>query len=152
DMGGLMLTRGAIYSYYETDASDEAFRSSMTTSQGSARPDMRWMSSYLSGDRAFAQDASKFQAVTAELPNSTAYVPTTAERKRALPNVKLDMESNVVRRSVGELWFTVRAPRLNGSDVIISVVNGSGQMVYRSYAVPIENGERYDMVPVDDLQ
>jgi hypothetical protein len=152
DMGGLMLTRGAIYSYYETDASDEAFRASLTTSKESVRPDTRLVSSYLSSDRPFAQDASKFQSVAGELPTSTAYVPTPAERKRSLPNVKLDMESNVVRRSAGELWFTVRAPRLDGSDIVVNVVNSSGQMVYRSYPVRIDHGERYDMVPIDDLQ
>ena len=110
------------------------------------------MNTYLSGDRPFAQDGSKFRAVAGQLPSAKAYVPSKSESKRALPNVQLNLESNVVRRSVGELWFTVQAPRMDGNDIIINVVNSSGQMVYQSYAVRVENGERYDMVPVSDLQ
>jgi hypothetical protein len=69
-----------------------------------------------------------------------------------VPSIEIDMESNVVRRSAGEPWFTVRAPRLDGNDITFNVVNSSGQVVHRSYPVRIENGERYDMVPLDDLQ
>jgi hypothetical protein len=149
--GGLMLTRGAIFSYYSTGATDAAFRQALATSGSKEQPDLKWMNSFVSSDRSFAQDASMFRAVTAALPASGKYEPTAAERKQEAANVQLDLESNVVSRSSGEMWYTVRAPRLDGSSVVVLVVNGAGQLVYRSYPARIEGGERYDMVPVGEM-
>jgi hypothetical protein len=150
-VGGLMLTKGAIYSYYETGSSDAAWLRTITTAGGSVAPDMNWMKSYVSTDRPFAQDAGKFQAVTASL-SSVASATGSSGRNRSQSGVQLTLESNVVRRSVGELWLTVRAPQMDGTDIIMSVVNSAGQTVYQSNSARIENGERYDMIPVADLQ
>jgi hypothetical protein len=150
-VGGLMLTRGAVYSYFETNSSDDNWRRTITT-PGSDVSAMSWMKSYLSTDRPLAQDARKFQGVSASLQSVVAAAPTIPTRKSAVSNVQLNLESNVVRRSSGELWVTVRAPQMDGTDIILIVANSAGQTVYQSYALRIENGERYDMVPTSDLQ
>jgi hypothetical protein len=113
---------------------------------------MSLMGSFTSADRSFVQETSSLRAVSASLPSSVTYQQTAAERKRSTPTVELDLEANVVRRSLGELWFTVHAPRLNGNDVVVLVANSAGQLVYRSNPVRIENGERYDMVPVAEFE
>lgn len=149
--GGLMLTRGAIYSYYETDQSNDQWIRSLTTTGTSVRTES-WTSSFLSGSQQVAQNGAAFRPVEASIPAVTAYTPSDAERKRAIPDVQIDMESNVVRRSVGELWFTVRAPRLNGIDIVIIAVDEAGHVVHRSAPARIENGERYDLIPVDGMR
>jgi len=150
--GGLMLTRGAIYSYYEPDRSNDQWIAALTSAEGhiQAAP---WTKDFLGGVQPVAQEASAFRPVETSLPTVAAsYTPSATERKRALPDVQIDMESNVVRRSVGELWFTVRAPRLNGMDIVIIAVDESGHIVHRSAPARIENGERYDLIPVDGMQ
>ena len=74
------------------------------------------------------------------------------EKKQRLLTADLEMESNTVRSSEGELWYTVRAPELNGADIIVTVLNTSGREVYRTTPARIEAGKRYDMIRVEGLQ
>ncbi|MBC8145327.1 MAG: DUF3160 domain-containing protein [bacterium] len=149
--GGLMLTRGAVYSYYEVESDREEWLSSMTSGRADAQPSS-WMRSYIATDRPFAQDARKFQAVEGSLPAAVAYSPSKEERKQRQITADLDMEANTVRSSEGELWYTVRAPDLNGADIIVSVLNTGGREVYRTTPARIADGKRYDMIRVDGLQ
>ncbi len=149
--GGLMLTRGAVYSYFEPSTADAGWTDRLTR-EGSSVQAPAWMTSFVSTEKGgFAQDARKFRAVEGTIPAAVAYVPSAAEQKRALAAVQLDMESNVVRRSGGELWVTVKAQQLDGVDIVLSVVNTSGRVVYTSSPARIEGGERYDVVRVENL-
>jgi hypothetical protein len=151
-VGGLMLTRGAVYSYYEVDAAGAAsWIRSMTNGNGDMRPSGSFTSAFLATDRPFAQDASRFQAIESPLPASVAYVPTKEEKKQRLFTVDLDMEANTVSASTGELWYTVRAPELNGVDIIVAVLNTAGREVYRTTPARIEAGKRYDVIRVEEL-
>ncbi len=152
--GGLMLTRGAVQSYYEVNQPNERWVESITSGRaGTTVQAAPWMTGFTSADRPLAQNSSGFRQISGSIPASTvSYTPTSAERRRALPNVRIDMETNVVRRSNGELWFTVRAPQLNGTDIVIVAVNEAGNIVHRSAPARVERGERYDMIPVDDMK
>jgi hypothetical protein len=150
-VGGLMLTRGAVYSHFENGSSADEWKR-MVTTPGSSVSAASWSSSYVSGDGSFAQDPKRFRAIEGVLPASIAAAPTTiAERRRELMKVELDLESNVVRRSSGELWYTVRAPQMNGSEIQVAVVDNGGTVVYRGTSGRIENGKRFDLVRVDGL-
>ncbi len=150
--GELMLTRGAIYSYYEMNGSTAEWNRSITASGGTVSPDMSWMNSFVSGDRAFAQDARKFRGVNAEIPAVAAsYVPSQQERRAASAKAEINLESNVVSRNGGELWFTVRAPNLEGSQLVVSLANSRGQVVQHSEIGRIEKGERLDVVRIQGL-
>lgn len=150
-IGGLMLVRGAVYSYYEVESNPEAWLRAMTSGSGDVQP-ASWMRSFLATDREFSLDAKKFQPIEATLTSAVAYVPTREEKKQRLFTVDLDLESNTVRSSSGELWYTVRAPELNGADIIVTVLNTAGREVYRTTPARIESGKRYDMVRIDELQ
>lgn len=152
--GGLMLTRGAIYSYFEPTGDLRSWQDAMDNAGTTAVQMPSWMAGFVSTDRnGFAQDTRNFRQVTGSIPaTKVAYVPSEADRKRALPDVQLDLESNVVRRSDGELWVTIHAQQLDGVDVMMSVVNTSGQVVYTTAPARIENGERYDVIRVEGLQ
>jgi hypothetical protein len=150
--GGLMLTRGAVYSYYETDASPERWERMLTTADGTLKPDLRWIESYVNTTAAFAQPVAALRSVTGTLTEVASYDLTEKERKRILPTAQLSLESNVVRRSQGELWFTVTSQKLDGTSIIISVINSGGQQVFRSSPERLDRGQRYDLVRVDGLQ
>lgn len=150
-VGGLMLTRGAVYSYYEVESNPDEWLTAMTSGTRDIQPS-KWMNSYLASDRPFALDAGKFQAIEGSLPPSIAYMPSKEEKKQRLLTADLEMESNTVRSSEGELWYTVRAPELNGADIIVTVLNTSGREVYRTTPARIEAGKRYDMIRVEGLQ
>jgi hypothetical protein len=151
-VGGLMLTRGAVYSYYEVDGDAAGWMRAITSGSGDMRPSGSFTSAFLAGGRSFSQDARRFQVVESPLPMSVAYTPTKEEKKQRLFTVDLDMESNSVSSSTGELWYTVRAPELDGVDIIVSVLNTSGREVYRTNPARIESGKRYDVIRVEDLQ
>jgi hypothetical protein len=149
--GGLMLTRGGVYTYFETE-NPVAFVRSINSGSGEVAQVLS-VSSFVDRQRSFSQNASKFEAIEGAIPAvAAAYVPTREERKRMAPTAELHMESNTVRRSEGELWFTVKAPLLEGSDVIISVMNSGGREVYRMPPVRLEGGERYDLIRAESLQ
>jgi hypothetical protein len=149
---GLMLTRGAIASYYENGTSPEEMVRSLTTVGSPIRPDARLVGSYVASDRSFAQDLRKLQAVTASMPGTAAtYVPTKQEQKSIAPKGELSLESTVVSRSSGELWFTVHAPQLEGNDLVVTVAGSSGQTVLRSEIGRVQNGERFDMIRIGNL-
>lgn len=147
----LVLARGAIYSYYESTTPAEEWVEAITASQqGPQSP--AWTSGLISPDANTAQDAATFQNVRATLSSVTAaYQPSLAERRSTAPTAQLELESNVVRRGGGALWFTIQAPRMNGAEVSVAVVNGSGQVIYRSSSVSIDNGQRFDMIPLDNI-
>lgn len=149
--GELVLTRGAIYSYHEVSGSlDDWSRRMMAGGGAAAEPG--WMSSFLSSDRAFAQDARKFQGVNATIPVvATAYTPSQQEHRPALSKAVLSLESDVLSRNAEELWFTVRAPGLEGSELMVSVANMNGQEVQRIQIGRIKNGERLDVVRIGEL-
>ena len=152
-VGGLMLTRGAVYSYYEVESSSApSWMRSMTSGSGAQRPSSALAGSFLASDRSFSQDASRFQPIESPLPATMAYVPTKEEKKQRLFTVDLDMESNTVSSAGGELWYTVRAPELNGVDIIITVLNTAGREVYRTTPARIEAGQRYDVIRVEEMQ
>jgi len=150
--GELVLTRGAIYSYYEVDGSIDDWRRRMMTAGGSAStPD--WTESFISADRSFAQDAGKFRAVNAAIPAMAAiYTPSQQERRPPVSKAELELESGVVSRNAGELWFTVHAPNLEGSELMVSVANVNGREVKRTQIGRIENGERLDVVRIENLE
>jgi hypothetical protein len=150
-VGGLMLTRGGVYSYYEVEGDAAAWMRSITSGSGDARPSGSWTSSFLAGGRSFSQDSRRFQVVESPLPMTVAYTPTKEEKKQRLFTVDLDMESNSVSSSQGELWYTVRAPELDGVDIIVSVLNTAGREVYRTTPARIQSGKRYDVIRVEEL-
>lgn len=151
-VGGLMLTRGGVYSYYEVESDPSAWLRAMTSGSGEMRPSGALTSSFLVSDRPFSQDARRFQAVESPLPATVAYTPTKEEKKQRHFTVDLDMESNSVSASSGELWYTVRAPQLDGVDIIVSVLNTTGREVYRTTPARIQSGQRYDVIRVEELQ
>jgi hypothetical protein len=151
-VGGLMMTRGAVYSYYEVDGDRDAWLRSMLSGSGDIRPSGALTGSFLPSDRKIPQDASRFQPIESPLPSAASYVPTKEEKKGRLFTVDLDMEANTVSSSQGELWYTVRAPALNGVDIIVTVLNTAGREVYRTTPARIEGGQRYDVIRVDGLQ
>lgn len=134
----VILMRGAVYSYYETAMDkDEWVRAA--TSEGGTGP--------------YVVPVSEIKPVQAKLDAVTAAVK---ERDRqgatASSIIQVDLESNIVRRSSGAVWYTVYAPGYDGADVIATVVDAAGRSVFQSFPLPIENGERYDMVPTDDMK
>lgn|GEM_PF-2568465 len=149
---GLMLTKGAIASYYENGGSPEDLLRGITSAGGTVKPDSRLVGSYTAGDKSFAQDARKFQAVTATLPSAlVTYMPTRQERTQLAMRAELDLESDVISRAAGELWFTVRAPQLEGNNLIVMVAGTNGQTLSRTEIGRVENGERLDMIRVSKL-
>jgi Protein of unknown function (DUF3160) len=150
---GLMLTRGAIYSYYEVSASDNDWRRQISTPGSSVSTDARLMGSFASTDRGFAQDGSKFLGISASLPSSpVGYTPTKAERFAEMSRAQLSLEQSVVSRgTTDELWFTVHAPNLEGTRLAVSVANIGGQQLSRAEIGSIKNGERLDVIRVKNL-
>ncbi len=148
--GGLMLVRGAIYSYYETDAAAPNWVQTLTSGSSGIAPDRRLIGSFVAATDGFSQPASQLRSVAASLPSVANYHLTERERKQILPTVGLSLESNVARRSSGELWFTVSAPNLSGAMVVINVVNSAGQTVYQSQPEELVNGQRQDLVQVHE--
>lgn len=147
---GLMLTRGAVYNYQETDASAEDWIRQITATGAQFTPDTRRMQSYVDPSAAMAQSLSELRAVEATIPSVASYDLTDKERKRILPTMELSFESNVARRSSGELWYTLDARKLSGTTVYLTVINSGGQVVYQSQPERIE-GARQDLIPVNDL-
>lgn len=134
----LVLLRGAVYSYHETTLSGDAWAQRATDeSQETAG--------------LYVVPATDIEVVEAKLRNVTTSV-AGSQRRDLLGGVHVEIESSVVRRSSGALWYTVHAPGYDGADVITSVVDVSGRQVFQSFPLPIENGERFDMVPVDELK
>ena len=66
--------------------------------------------------------------------------------------IQLEFESNVVRRTEGAVWFTIHAEGHDRTNVVATVVDQSGRTVYTSRSMMIENGERLDMIPTDELR
>jgi hypothetical protein len=149
---GLMLTRGAIYSYYETNTSDENWRRQISTSGASVSADSRLVSTFLSSDRSLAQDASKFLGVSAAIPAALHYTPSKSERIAEMSRAQLSLEKNVISRgTTDELWFTVHAPNLEGTPLAVSVANTAGQQMSHAEIGTIKNGERLDLIRVGNL-
>lgn len=134
----LVLMRGAVYSYYETGLRDEEWVRAATTSGSS-------------GAAPYVVPVSEIKNVQAKLTKVTAAVQES-DRKSATSAVQVDLESNIVRRSSGAVWYTVHAPGYDGADVVTTVVDAAGQQIFQSFPLPIENGERYDMVPTDEMK
>ncbi|MEO5928685.1 MAG: DUF3160 domain-containing protein [Candidatus Kapaibacterium sp.] len=148
---GLMLTRGAVSSYYEVATPVDVWVKSISEPSAAIKADGR-LASFVSTDRQIAQDAGKFQAVTATLPSvATAYVPTKQDKMEVKPAAQIKLEANIVSRSVGELWFTVHAPQLEGDELVVSVANVGGQTVLRSETGKVEKGDRLDVLRIGDL-
>lgn len=149
---GLMLTRGAVYSYYEVNASDEEWLDQISTPGTSVSPDTRLVGSFVSSDRGFAQDASKFLGVSAALPAAGRYTPTKGEQLAARSRADLTLEKSVVSRgTTDELWFTVRAPSMEGTALAVTVADAGGQSLTRAEIGRIKNGERLDVIRVGNL-
>ena len=136
--GELTLTRGAVYSYYETELKADEWIHAATTSGGSE-------------GRPYVVPAEDIHPVHAKLNTITAAV-RAKEHKSAESRVQVELEANVVRRSSGAVWYTIYAPGFDGADVITTVVDASGRQVFQSFPLPVENGQRYDMVPTEDLR
>ena len=136
--GELVLMRGAVYSYYETELDADTWMLQVT-GMGNSRADV------------YAVPVEIIETPAAKLTNVTASVNGN-ERRGLVGAVEVDLESSVVRRSSGALWYTVLAPGYDGADVITTVVDLSGRRVFQSFPLPIENGERFDMVPVDEMK
>lgn len=137
DTGELILMRGAIYSYYETTRDREAWIAGLTGSSESA-------------GGPYVVSASEIRPVSAKLRSVAS--SATGSRQNLSSSVQISLESNIVRRSSGALWYTVEAPGYDGADVVTTVVDAAGRQVFQSFPLPVENGERYDMVPVEELK
>ncbi len=150
--GELTLTKGAIYSYYELNGSADTWMRTITSAGSSTTPEMSWMSSFVSSDRPFAQDVRKLRGVSAEIP-AVAAVYTLSQQERRAPSseAQLELESTVVSRNGGELWFTVHAPNLEGSELLVSLANSRGQVVQRGQIGKVQNGERLDVVRIGNV-
>jgi hypothetical protein len=150
---GLMLTRGAIYSYYETKASDADWRSQVSTPGSAIEADQRLAGSFMSADRPLAQDPSKFLGISATIPASPVrYTPSKSETIAAMERAQISLERSVVSRgTTDELWFTVRAPNLEGSTLAVSVANAGGQTFGHAEIGAIRHGERLDVIRVGNL-
>lgn len=134
----LVLLRGAVYTYYETGMDKEEWVRAVTSGDAA-------------GTGAYAVPASEIRPVSAKLDAVTAAVES-GDRKGTAAVVQVELESNVVRRSSGAVWYTVYAPGYDGADVVTTVVDAAGRSVFQSFPLPIENGQRYDMVPTEDLK
>ena len=147
----LVLARGAIYSYFETTASAEQWVDAIT-GHDAAPQAPEWVGGLVAPGANFAQDAAAFRTVGGSLRSvAPSYEPTLAERRNTPATAQVELESNVVRRGAGELWFTIQAPRMNGSTIAVAVVDASGRVIYRSSEIRIENGQRFDMVPLENI-
>lgn len=133
--GELLLTRGAVYSYGETAQGSDEWVRSLTVSGAST-------GATVSVDAIRPVEARIDQAMS----------PLQKGKGRTASNaVTIALESSVVRRSSGAIWYTVTADGYEGADIVATVVDASGQALFRSNASAIENGERYDMVPTENL-
>lgn len=137
DPAELVLMRGAVYSYHETGMGEEEWVRAVTTPGSDAG--------------AYVVPVSEVRPVQARLSRVTSAV-RESERRSATGAVQVDLEANVVRRSSGAVWYTVFAPGYDGADVITTVVDAAGRQIFQSFPLPIENGQRYDMVPTDDMR
>lgn len=147
---GLMLVRGAVYSYYETES--ETGLAALSKPGSSIAPDARLREGYVSADRPFAQDPTKFIGVTAAVPQTAAtYTPTRSERIAAIHRADLRLETTVIGLSDNELWFTVQAPNLEGYALRASIADRSGQVLRHAEIGQVRNGERLDVFDVGRL-
>lgn len=131
--GDYHLTRGAVYDYRETGTSNEGWVSELT------------------GNGAGAVRLEEIEPVDGRITTVTPPLQKSSSRATA-GAVQLDLEANVVSRSQGAVWFTVRAAGYDRTNIVATVVDGSGRTVYTSRGMMIENGERYDMIPTEDLR
>jgi hypothetical protein len=143
---GLMLTRGAIYSFQDAQPASRSV---------DASGERLLTASYMSLDRSREVDPKKFQGIRSELPASLAgvYIPPKKGKKNAVTfaPVVVDLESQLVSRTSGEVWFTIHAPgRTTG--LVVTVVNSAGQSVKRTELGRLTNGERLDLVRINDLK
>ncbi|MBS1912803.1 MAG: DUF3160 domain-containing protein [Bacteroidetes bacterium] len=154
---GLMLTRGAVYSYFEVRDDDDAWRETLTTSDAKVHPDSRLTSGIVSSDRSFTVDPDRLVGVTGTMPAAPAGGAAATGRTNDVPasvrsNTALRLESSVVSRTLdGELWFTLSAPSREGTGLIAEVASASGQIMSHVMIGPIQNGERLDVVRINSL-
>ena len=132
--GDVVLTRGAVFSYHETSAKTDS-----------------WVSQITQAGTLGSVPVSAIKVVERSLNSVTPSLQKSTERGTTATTY-IELESNIVRRASGGVWYTIHAPRLNGADVITTVVDAAGRSVFQSFQLPIENGERYDLVPTEDLQ
>ncbi len=90
------------------------------------------------------------EAIDARIIEPTGSPAKSGVRSSSL--VRLDLESNVARRTEGALWFTLHAEGYDRIDVVATVVDQAGRVAYRSRPMRVEDGKRLDMVPTDELQ
>ena len=91
-------------------------------------------------------------AVAYETPSIEPAPALARVNARSASTLRLDIEQTVVRRSEGAVWFTLFAEGYDRIDVVATVVDQEGRVAYTSRAMPIEKGERFDMIPTDDLR
>ena len=132
--GELLLTRGAVFNYEETAMRNEEWVNRITTGSG---PESVPLSAINVVERPLNSVTASLQKDNSRSTTATTYI---------------ELESSIVRRASGGVWYTIHAPYLTGADVITTVVDASGRSVFQSFPLPIENGERYDLVPTEDLQ
>jgi hypothetical protein len=101
------------------------------------------------GEGSLPTDA--FRAIDARITEVTQPLQKTTSRSTS-GAVLLELESNVIRRTTGAVWFTIRADGYDRTNVIATVVDQSGRTVYTSRSMRIEDGERLDMIPTEDLR
>lgn len=148
---GLMLVRGAVYSYFETTEDDAEFRRLLVAPDEHLDADRRLSGRYMSNERGMAQDPSKFYGLNAPLPATAAYTPGKTERFASSYRAVLHLEASLVSRARGEVWFTVKAPNLEGTALVASITDAAGQVVQHADIGRIQNGERLDVLSVDKL-
>ncbi len=142
---GLMLTRGAIYTY--GDAFDP---------QGSRRPETRpaqWTSTFVSPDRSFTTDGTRLVGIAADLPpTAVAYTPTKDEAKSTAQFAEISVESSNVSRLEGELWFTIGIRENDRRELFVTLVDQDGRVVRRMDLGRLREQRRLELISVDDLR
>lgn len=145
--GELVLSRGAVYSYYESDLPQSAWLDRVVA-RGSASSDTRYVAS---AAEPFALPGDALHKVTERLTDVTASV-TGRDRRSLRAEARLALEANVIRQTTGELWYTVEAPGMDGLSALTTIVSSDGRQSWQSAPYTIDRGRRYDMVPVTDLE
>ena len=131
--GGHILARGAILG--------------VATSE----PSGAWQSMMLGEGTDAALGVDEIRGVEARIVRPTPSLATATDRMVA-SGVRVDLESSIVRRSSGAVWYTLIAEGFNRVDVTATVIDGSGRTIWRSSPMTIDEGERYDMIPTETLR
>jgi len=141
---GLMLTRGAIYTYVD-----------QVDPQGAVRGDLlpvSWSSTFIDADRSFRVDSTRLLGLVADIPVDDLSRASAREEQKGLARfTQLDLESSTVSRANGELWFTVGVEENDRRELFVTILDGSGRGVRRMDLGRLRERRHLDLFRIDDL-